>query len=141
MSISRREFLKRSGAAGAALTVGAPLALAQTTSPSTKPALVPKADAMVLIYLPGGCAQRDLWDVKKHTPFAAGMKGSDLLGTCPIIPSSADGIQLGAGFENLATVMHKATVLRTLTNDVHFGALHLKAQYYLMTGYLFPAGF
>jgi hypothetical protein len=31
-------------------------------------------------------------------------------------------------------------VLRTLTSDAAFGAIHLKAQYNLMTGYLFPAG-
>jgi hypothetical protein len=31
-------------------------------------------------------------------------------------------------------------VLRSLANDVMFGAIHLKAQYYMMTGYLFPAG-
>src|SRR5437763_16403970 len=37
--------------------------------------------------------------------------------------------------------MHHASSLGTLTNEVKFGALHLKAQYYLMTGYLFPAGF
>ena len=64
---------------------------------------------MVLIYLPGGICQRDMWDCKKHTPYTKGMKGSELLGTCPIIPTSADGIQLGAGLENLATQMHHAT--------------------------------
>ena len=57
------------------------------------------------------------------------------------IDTPVDGIKLGAGLENLATVMDKATVLRTLTNATKFGAIHLKAQYYLMTGYLSPAGF
>jgi hypothetical protein len=145
MSINRRSFLKGSLAAGAALSlpglvIGDPLDR-PTTHPSTRPALVPKADAMVLIYLPGGIAQHDMWDCKQHTPFRAGMKGSELLGTCPIIDTSADTIKLGAGLENLAQVMHHATVLRTLSSDTKFGAIHLKAQYYLMTGYLFPAGF
>jgi len=145
MPINRRSFLKGSLAAGAALSlpglvIGDPLDR-PTTHPSTRPALVPKADAMVLIYLPGGIAQHDMWDCKQHTPFRAGMKGSELLGTCPIIDTSADTIKLGAGLENLAQVMHHATVLRTLSSDTKFGAIHLKAQYYLMTGYLFPAGF
>src|SRR5204863_1148098 len=52
-----------------------------------------------------------------------------------------DSIKLGAGLENLATQMHHATVLRSLSSDTKFGAIHLKAQYVLMTGYLFPAGF
>src|SRR3954451_10664687 len=137
MRMNRRDFLKTSLAAGAAAALP-DLSFAEAT---TKPALIPKADAMVLIYLPGGICQRDMWDCKKHTPFAKDMKGSELLGTCPIIPTSADGIQVGAGLENLAMQMHHACVLRTLTNEVKFGALHLKAQYYLMTGYLFPAGF
>jgi hypothetical protein len=36
--------------------------------------------------------------------------------------------------------MDKGTVLRSLTNETKFGAIHLKAQYYMKTGYLFPAG-
>src|SRR4051794_24672720 len=142
--MNRRQFLQASMAAGSTLAIGGlrHTALAEPTSaPTTKPALVPKADAMVLIYLPGGIAQHDTWDCKQHTPFRAGMKGSELLGTCPIIDTSADGIKLGAGLENLAGVMHHATLLRTLSSDTKFGAIHLKAQYYLMTGYLFPAGF
>ena len=135
--MNRRQFLQSTLAAGAA----AALPRFSFADATTKPDPIPKADAMVLIYLPGGICQRDMWDCKKHTPFTPDMKGSDLLGTCPIIPTSADGIQLGAGLENLATQMHHASILRTLTNEVKFGALHLKAQYYLMTGYLFPAGF
>src|SRR4051794_9369604 len=137
MQLNRREFLRSTLAAGAAAALPS-FSFGEST---TKPALIPKADAIVLIYLPGGICQRDMWDCKKHTPFTKDMKGSELLGTCPIIPTSTDGIQLGAGLENLATQMHHACILRTLTNEVKFGALHLKAQYYLMTGYLFPAGF
>jgi hypothetical protein len=36
--------------------------------------------------------------------------------------------------------MHHGTILRSLSYDTKFGAIHLKAQYYMMTGYLFPAG-
>jgi hypothetical protein len=140
MHLNRREFLRSTLAAGAAAGLSSfpNLAFAGAT---TKPALIPKADSMVLIYLPGGVCQRDMWDCKKHTPFVTGMKGSELLSTSPIIQTSADGIMLGVGLENLATQMHHACLLRSLTNVTKFGALHLKAQYYLMTGYLFPAGF
>src|SRR5262245_42618202 len=124
--INRRQFLQSTIATGAALGLSK-FALGEST---TKPRLIPKADAMVVIYLPGGMAQHDLWDLKKYTPFEKGMKGSDLLGTCPAINTSADGIQLGQGLENLATQMHHATILRTLTNQTKFGAIHLKAQYY-----------
>jgi hypothetical protein len=139
--MNRREFLKSSLAASAAIALNGTPRLLRAVEPTSKPALIPKADAMVLIYLPGGIAQRDMWDHKGHTPFVTNMKGSQLKSTCPAIATSADGIQLGAGLENLAKQMHHATILRSLSSDVKFGAVHLKAQYVLMTGYLFPAGF
>ena len=137
--MNRREFLKSTLAATAvAGAAGLPgVAFGNESAPTTRPA---KADAMILIWLPGGIAQTDTWDPKKHTPYTPGMKGSELLGTCPIIPTAADGISFGAGLENLASVMDKGTLLRSLTNETKFGDVHLKAQYYMMTGYPFPAG-
>jgi hypothetical protein len=68
------------------------------------------------------------------------MKGSELLGTCPAIDTSLDGVRFGEGLENMASVMQHGTLLRSLTNATKFGAVHLKAQYYMNTGYLFPVG-
>jgi hypothetical protein len=125
--MTRRTFLTSAAAAAAsrALHAAAPKAT---------------ADAMIFIWLPGGVAQTDTWDPKKFTPYEKGMKGSRILGTCRSIPTKADGIFLGEGLENLASVMDKAAILRTLVSDTKFGAVHLKAQYYAMTGYLFPQG-
>jgi len=36
--------------------------------------------------------------------------------------------------------MHHGSILRSLTYETKFGAIHLKAQYYMMTGFLFPVG-
>lgn len=99
-----------------------------------------RADACIFIWLPGGMAQTDLWDPKGFTPFEKGMKGSDLLGTCRPIPTAADGVMLGEGLEEIASVMDRGCVLRSLVSQTKFGAIHLKAQYAMMTGYLFPAG-
>ena len=141
-NITRREFIRTSLAAAAAAGF---TSYAFGDAPASAPAkaaarLVAKADAMIHIWLPGGMAQTDTWDPKRYTPFRAGMKGSELLGTCEPIPTSADGISLGKGLDNLATVMNRGTLLRSLTNETKFGAVHLKAQYYMMTGYLFPSG-
>src|SRR3989475_2818522 len=140
--ITRREFIQASAAAAAgigfsryAFAKGAAEGTAKTVAK-----LVAKADAMIHIWMPGGVAQTDTWDPKKYTPFRVGMKGNELLGTCEPIPTSADGIFLGKGLENIASVMNRATILRSLTNETKFGAIHLKAQYYMMTGYLFPTG-
>lgn len=132
----RRTFLHSAALTGASLL--APRSLHAHEPDAEHPQ--PRADAMIMIWLPGGMAQTDLWDPKKHTPFRKGMKASELLGTCPLIPTKADGVFFGEGLEGMASVMDKGCVLRSLANNVMFGAIHLKAQYYAMTGYLFPSG-
>lgn len=137
--ITRRKFLQSSAAAAAGVGLSQ-FSVGAGEPVQSKSKLSPKADAMILIWLPGGMAQTDMWDPKRFTPFRAGMKGNELLGTCKPIPTSADGIFLGEGLEGIASQMKHGTILRTLTSETKFGAVHLKAQYYAMTGYLFPAG-
>ena len=141
-TLTRRRLLQMglaAGTAGALNLLGGSAADAATVkTPAAKPKAT--ADSVIVIWLPGGVAQTDTWDPKKFTPYVQGMKGGDILGTCPSIATAADGIRLGAGLENIASVMDKGTILRSLTNQTKFGAVHLKAQYYMMTGYLFPAG-
>ncbi len=135
--MNRREFIKVGTVGAAAMSARAALG-SRPDGPFTP--VNPRADACILIWLPGGIAQTDTWDPKEFTPFSPGMKGSDLRGTCRPIPTAADGVMLGEGLEAMASVMDRGCVLRSLANDVMFGAIHLKAQYYMMTGYLFPAG-
>lgn len=144
IAMDRRGFLRAAIAAGAGASLAPRLFAHQ---PGAEPARIPskppspRADACIFIYLPGGIAQQDTWDPKLHTPFRAGMRGSELRGTCPSIATAAEGIRLGAGLEQMASVMDRACLLRTLTSDVMFGAVHLRAQHTLMTGYMHPAGF
>ncbi|HZM01403.1 MAG TPA: DUF1501 domain-containing protein [Candidatus Saccharimonadales bacterium] len=141
MKISRRNFLQTGALAAAGLALPSSVHALDDVPVAPVPAvLTPTADAMIMIWLPGGMAQTDLWDPKKYTPYQKGMKGSELLGTCKPIPTSADGIFLGEGLENIASVMHHGSILRSLSYATKFGAIHLKAQYYMMTGYLFPVG-
>jgi hypothetical protein len=129
---TRREFLGALAVAGAA-------PLASGDEDGQDPPVGPTADACVLVWLPGGVAQADTWDPKKHTPFRPGMKGSEVLSTVPTIPTAADGVFLGAGLRRVATVMDRATVVRSVVPPEKFGAVHVKAQHCLMTGYVFPA--
>src|SRR3954471_20284334 len=99
MNLTRRQFLQTAAAAG--VTAALP------SIASAAPKLTPTADSMVLIWLPGGIAQTDTWDHKKHTPYERGMKGDQLLGTCPALPTSVDGITFGQGLENMAMAMDK----------------------------------
>ncbi|HWA97606.1 MAG TPA: DUF1501 domain-containing protein [Pirellulales bacterium] len=134
--LTRRDFL-RSTAAAASLA-GMPRLASADEGLLVRGAA--RAESVIFIWLPGGVAQQDTWDWKAYTPFEKGMRGSQLLGTCPSIPTSVEGLHFGSGLENLASVMHRGTLLRSLTNETKFGAVHLKAQYYMMTGYLFPQG-
>ncbi|MEW6303201.1 MAG: DUF1501 domain-containing protein [Verrucomicrobiota bacterium] len=138
---NRRKFLQ----AGALAAASAGLSHIELASAAEEPVmrwqkLPARADSVIFIWLPGGISQTETWDLKKFTPYRQGMKGNELLGTCEGIPTTADGIQFGTGLENLAKVMDKGTVLRSLTNATKFGAVHLKAQYYMMTGYVPPVG-
>jgi hypothetical protein len=135
MTTTRRTFLK---AAAAASMLGWPHRLGARERGQT---LVARADSCIWIWLPGGIAQTDTWDPKRFTPYVQGMKGSELLGTCESIPTAADGLRIGAGLEHMAAVMDRGCILRSLSNDIMFGAVHLRAQHYMMTGYVHPAGF
>lgn len=135
--MKRRNFLQ------SGLLAGATTAVPRSLRGNSRPARELKnatADAVVFIWLPGGVAQTDTWDPKQHTPYQEGMKGNELLGTCDSIPTAVDGLRLGKGLETIASVMDQGAILRSLTNDVTFGAIHLKAQHYMMTGNLFPVG-
>ena len=139
--IQRREFVKQSLAASAALGLANARALpAVSAEQASKKKLSATADAVIFIWLPGGVCQNDTWDTKRYTPYVPGMRGDQLLGTCPTIPTSVDGLQFGEGLEEIASVMKHGALVRSLTSETKFGAVHLKAQYYMLTGYLFPVG-
>ena len=133
--LTRRQFLNRSTAALGAFAVTETLdRLQAAVSPEAK------ADSVIFIWLPGGVSQMETWDPKPFTPYRQGMRGNKLFSTCESIPTSADGLRIGAGMPHLAQQMHHATVIRSIANEAKFGALHLKAQYYMMTGYVPPSG-
>ncbi|HEY2893219.1 MAG TPA: hypothetical protein VGJ16_03375, partial [Pirellulales bacterium] len=118
--VNRRRFLQTAVATGSALAAPNFARVLAAPRPQQRPAA--KADSVIFIWLPGGIAQADTWDTKRHTPFESGMKGSELLGTCESIPTSVDDLRFGAGLENMAEVMRHGTLLRSLTNETKFGA-------------------
>src|SRR5438552_18170039 len=115
-AVDRRTVLRAGLVAGASLAFAPMVRAARRDEPEPSPEALDgkdaRSDSMILIWLPGGVAQTDTWDPKKHTPYRAGMSGRELLGTCPLIPTAADGVSFGAGLENLASVMDKGLVLR-----------------------------
>jgi uncharacterized protein (DUF1501 family) len=131
--LSRRHFLRASGAATmAALTGAAPRLVG---SPA---AIAPKADCMILLWMAGGMAQTETFDPKTYTAFEPGMKSERVLSTFPSIPTVVDGIRFSQGLEKLAKVMDRGTLIRShRVGDLGF-ILHSRHQYHWHTGYAPP---
>lgn len=141
--LTRRSFLK-AGALSAAFAASpgrsatsqiVPEGMNRTDLPT------PKADACILIWLPGGVAQNETWDPKPFTPYERGMKASAFRSTCRSIPTSADGIYFGEGLEEIASVMHLGAVVRSLSEPTDIVPVHLECISQMHTGYKFPSGF
>ncbi|MFM7208848.1 MAG: DUF1501 domain-containing protein, partial [Verrucomicrobiota bacterium] len=83
------------------------------------------ADAVIHIYLPGGIAQHESWDPK---PFAS----PDYRGPFTPIKTSVPGEYVGEKFVNIAKIMNKLTVVRSMT---HGEAAHERGTHNMFTGY------
>lgn len=133
---SRRDFLKTSSAATlAALAAGAPRSLF-ANEPTEK--IAATADRVIVLWMAGGMAHTETFDPKRYTPYTAGLNPNDVLSTFPSIPTSVDGVKFSAGLEQLASVMDRGTLIRTMQGaDLGF-ILHSRHQYHWHTGYIPP---
>jgi hypothetical protein len=106
--ITRRETLK----AGALSLLGGFFnqsslhALEQNRHPQQKPG---KAKSVILLYLLGGAATQDMFDLKPNAP--AGVRSE-----FKPIPTSASGVQICEHLPRMARWMHKAAVVRSLNH-------------------------
>ena len=83
------------------------------------------ADSVIHIYLPCGMAQHESWDPK---PFAS----PDYRGPYTPIKTSIPGEYVGEKFVNIAKIMNKLTVVRSMT---HGEAAHERGTHNMFTGY------
>ena len=67
--LSRRSFLRTSGAAAFAALAGSE---ARLLASATK--IAPRADSLILLWMAGGMAQTETFDPKQYTPFEPGME-------------------------------------------------------------------
>jgi hypothetical protein len=131
-NLSRRDFLKSCCAAGALAAVPSGLRGADAND------LKPPADCMVLLWMAGGQASTEVWDMKKYTPFERGMEAKAVYSTFRSIPTSVDGLRISEGLPHIARVMHHGTLVRTFkAGDLGF-ILHSRHQYHWHTGYVPP---
>jgi hypothetical protein len=133
---SRRDFLKTASAATlAALAAGAPRSLFGSQELEK---IAPTADRVIVLWMAGGMAHTETFDPKRYTPYAAGLNPNEVLSTFPSIPTAVDGVKFSAGLEQLAQVMDRGTLVRSMqAADLGF-ILHSRHQFNWHTGYVPP---
>jgi uncharacterized protein (DUF1501 family) len=135
--LSRRDYMRQSAAAALAALLGRAPRLLASEKQANPPAT---ADSMILLWMAGGMAQTETFDPKRYTPYQPGLESNRVLSTFPSIPTSVDGIRFSQGLEELASLMHLGTVIRShRVGDLGF-ILHSRHQFHWHTGYEPPQG-
>ncbi|MEI7718275.1 MAG: DUF1501 domain-containing protein [archaeon] len=117
--LSRRNFLQ----AGMLAVAGASVSKGEVTLEKKEA----KAKSVIQVFLWGGMSHTDTWDPKPDA-------GYDYTGEFnKAIPTNISGIQLGTLFPNLATVMDKFSLIRSMT---HRNNGHETAAYMMQTGHV-----
>ncbi|MFN9025957.1 MAG: DUF1501 domain-containing protein, partial [Akkermansiaceae bacterium] len=132
---TRRNFLRMIGASTAATFLGgAPRAMA--ADKIKHPAA--KADACILLWMAGGMAAPETFDPKKYLPYEVGTPVEKIISTFPAINTAVDNIKICQGLEGIASVMDRATLIRSHVQADLGSILHSRHQYHWHTGYVPP---
>lgn len=132
---SRRDFLRKLAAASLAAW-SAPAVRASGDAPVIQPKAT--ADACIVLWMGGGMAAPDTFDPKRYQPFEKGVEISKVLSTFPSIPTAVDGVRICEGLGQIASVMDRATLIRSAVQPDLGSILHSRHQYHWHTGYVPP---
>lgn len=136
---TRREFLQAMTAAGAAaLMAGEPRLLRADAVGEKIEHPVAKADSCILLWMGGGMAAPETFDPKRYQPFEVGLPVEKVMSTFPAIDTAVDNIKICQGLENIASVMDRATLIRSHVLPDLGHILHSRHQYHWHTGYVPP---
>jgi hypothetical protein len=83
-----------------------------------------QAKSCILLFMWGGPAQQETWDLKPHAP-------REIRGEFMPISTRVPGIQIGEHFPQLADRTDKLAIIRSMT---HGDVNHLTATHFLLTG-------
>jgi len=110
----RRDFLKVGSAGLLGMTLPQLLQLearARATEVQTGVAANRHADGVIMIWLAGGPATIDMWDLKPNAP-------ENIRGQFNPINTNANGIQISETLPQMAQVMNKCTIVRSLAHAI-----------------------
>lgn len=127
----RRQFLQSAGAATlSGLDANYPPEIC-----AAKPISKTTADSVILLWMGGGMASTETFDPKYLAPFEKGMDPKRILCTFPAIDTVCDHIKVSQGLEQVASVMDKATLIRSYTAPDLGHTSHSRYQYHWLTGH------
>lgn len=121
LKVPRRDFF-RIGSAGL-LGLSLPNLLRQRAS-SASEATTPRAKNVIMIFLTGGPATIDMWDMKPTAP-------ATIRGEFQPVETSVMGIQICELMPKLARQIHRVTLVRSVTHSI---PEHTQGAAYVMTG-------
>ena len=135
---ARRDFLKQLAVgSAAALMAGEPrLLTAAEGQPIHHP--TPTADACIVLWMAGGMAAPETFDPKRYHPFEVGTPIEKVMSTFPAIDTAVDDIKICQGLEQIASIMDRATLIRSHVLPDLGHILHSRHQYHWHTGYVPP---
>ena len=117
--IARRDLLQVGSLGWMGITL--PGLLQRASSQGLRPGA---AKSCILVFLDGGPAQQDMWDMKPNAP-------AEIRGEFTPIATSAPGIQICEHLPMVSKQMHHLALIRSVTHDV---MVHSAATYYMLTG-------
>lgn len=132
--LDRRTFLRGLSAAALATLAGSEPRL--TAEPIQHPQAT--ADTCILLWMAGGMAAPETFDPKRYTPFEVGVPSEKILCTFPAIDTVVDNIKITQGFEHVAKIMDRGTLIRSHVVADLGHILHSRHQYHWHTGYVPP---
>ena len=101
----------------------APRAMAVPFEGASKAKQVATAKNVIYLYMQGGMTHLDTFGC---------VPGADTMGNTKVIPTSANGVQIGEWLPNVAKMMHRGVIINSMSTTQ--GA-HLQGDYYQHTGY------
>jgi len=132
-ALTRREILRAGGLGLGLHGMGLPGLLRARAAAATRPASAPtfgRAKACILLFMWGGPAQQETWDLKPDAP-------AEVRGEFRPIATNVTGLMISEHFPALATRAHHLAVIRSVH---HADVNHLTATHELLTGRPSPRG-
>ncbi|WP_282163021.1 DUF1501 domain-containing protein [Ulvibacterium marinum] len=135
MENSRREFMKKMGAASLAAAATSIPTASFLSSCNGAPKITSKADTVILLWMAGGMAHTETFDPKAYAPYEKGMESKRVLSSFPKVPTVVDGLDFSKGLESIGSVMDKGAIIRSYKSADLGHILHTRHQYHWHTCY------